>query len=98
VIQGIVSPEIIDVFRLAPVLSVEMVIISRCASDPEYVSNIARFLFSQNRLNVAISRARSKVVITASEGILSCIPTDFNELLFQIKFYNLLKHAQEVLC
>jgi hypothetical protein len=88
---------IVDTVERVQGLTVELVMISMCASDPEYVSSIARFLFSPNRLNVAISRARSKVVITASDGALSCIPADFNGLLFQSKFKDLLSQAQAML-
>ena len=44
----------------------EMVVISLTSSSPRYLSRLAGFLFSPNRLNVAISRARTKVVLLGS--------------------------------
>jgi superfamily I DNA and/or RNA helicase len=52
-----------------------------CTSDPEYASEAGNFIFSPNRLNVAVSRARSKVAIFASEGVLDALPTDYEGLL-----------------
>ena len=44
----------------------ELVVISLTSSQLTYMARLAGFLFNPNRLNVAISRARTKVVILAS--------------------------------
>ncbi len=48
----------------------EAVILSLTSSQPGYLSRLAGFLFNPNRLNVAISRARSKVVLLGSKKAL----------------------------
>ena len=48
----------------------EMVIISLTSSKPAYLARLAGFLFEPNRLNVAISRARTKVVLIGSRKAL----------------------------
>lgn len=68
---------IVDTVERVQGLTVELVIISMCTTDPEYASETASFIFSPNRLNVAVSRARTKVVIFASESILDALPTDY---------------------
>jgi DNA replication ATP-dependent helicase Dna2 len=47
----------------------DVVIISLTASDPEYLRKRADFLFSTNRLNVAISRARTKCIVLGSRSV-----------------------------
>lgn len=46
---------------------VEMIIISFSASDPLYISQQKEFLFDYHRLNVMVSRAKTKVVMLMSE-------------------------------
>lgn len=48
---------------------VEMIILSFAVSDTAYYSQIKDFLLNRNRLNVMISRAKTKVVILASQQI-----------------------------
>ena len=48
---------------------VDMIILSFAVSDKDYFDKINDFLLNPNRLNVMISRAKTKVVILASEVI-----------------------------
>jgi uncharacterized protein len=50
-------------------LEAPVVIISMCASSVEDVPRGLEFLMNPNRLNVAISRARSLVILVCSEGL-----------------------------
>jgi len=53
--------------------------ISATASDPDYVRSESEFLLNPNRLNVAMSRMKKKLVIIASESIFRVTPTDADE-------------------
>jgi superfamily I DNA and/or RNA helicase len=48
---------------------VECIILSFASSDEDYIETVRGFLFNPNRLNVMISRAKTKVVICACEYI-----------------------------
>ncbi|MCB9869065.1 MAG: AAA family ATPase [Planctomycetes bacterium] len=58
----------------------EVVLVSLAVGDPDGSSHRASFFFSTNRLNVAISRARAKVVLVASEGAFRGLPMDIDSL------------------
>lgn len=49
----------------------EVVIVSMTTSSGDYMPRFVDFLFSKNRLNVAISRARSLAIVVASPNLLS---------------------------
>ena len=46
-----------------------MIILSFAVTDKDYFNKIKDFLLNPNRLNVMISRAKTKVVILGSEEI-----------------------------
>lgn len=48
---------------------VDCIILTFASSDKEYIETIRGFLFNRNRLNVMISRAKTKVIIIASEVV-----------------------------
>ena len=54
----------------------DLIIISATASDPEFVLSEARFLLNPNRLNVAFSRPRKKLIVIGSTTIFRLIPPD----------------------
>ncbi|MEN9667021.1 MAG: ATP-dependent RecD-like helicase, partial [Planctomycetota bacterium] len=72
---------IVDTVERVQGLTVDLVAISLAASDPDFVSEVAGFLFSPNRLNVAISRARTKVVVACSPTLLEAMPADYAAFL-----------------
>lgn len=49
----------------------EVVIVSMATSGEEYLPRNIDFLYSKNRLNVALSRARSLAILVASPGLMS---------------------------
>lgn len=55
-----------------------MIIVSATASDPDYVRNEADFLLNLNRLNVAISRPRKKLIVIASRSIVDLLTSDLD--------------------
>lgn len=54
----------------------DVVLLSYCVADPEFAVAEAEFIFSPERLNVAITRARSKLIVLVSRRLLAAIPTD----------------------
>ncbi|MGD6806285.1 MAG: DEAD/DEAH box helicase [Candidatus Bathyarchaeia archaeon] len=54
----------------------DFIIISSCVSDPDYVRSESEFLLNLNRINVAISRMKQKLVIVASRSIFEFMPQD----------------------
>jgi hypothetical protein len=54
----------------------EFIIISATVSDPDYVRSESDFLLNMNRLNVAISRMKKKLVIVASKSVFQFMPQD----------------------
>lgn len=62
-----------------PSLVVRVDQLSATASDPDYVRSEAEFLLNPNRLNVAMSRMKKKLVIVASESVFEVTPPDADE-------------------
>jgi len=54
----------------------DFIIISSCVSDPDYVRTESEFLLNLNRINVAISRMKKKLIIVASRSIFEFMPQD----------------------
>jgi uncharacterized protein len=54
----------------------DFIIISSTVSDPDYVRGESDFLLNMNRLNVAVSRMKKKLVIVASKSIFQFMPQD----------------------
>ncbi len=54
----------------------EVIIVSATASDPDYVLAEAEFLLNPNRLNVALSRPRKKLIVVASAVVFQFLSAD----------------------
>jgi len=54
----------------------DFIIIASTVSDPDYVRSESDFLLNLNRINVAISRMKKKLVIVASRSIFEFMPQD----------------------
>ncbi len=71
----------------------EAILISAVESDPEFLSASAAFLLDPRRLNVALSRAKKKLILIASHSIFELLPTD-DALFGHAQFWkNLLRRA-----
>jgi len=74
----------------------EVIIYSFTASDPAFIRKLHTFLFQQARLNVAVTRAKTKVILIHSKGLLrqarKLAPYDESASLF----LSLLDQAQSV--
>lgn len=65
----------------------EMIIISLCSTDYQYISSIADFFFQAERLNVAITRPQTKLILVGPEISSSFLQESNDE--------NLLKRVEE---
>lgn len=65
---------IIDTVERVQGLTVEIVVMSVCSSEKEYIASNSEFLFSPNRMNVAISRARTKAIVVSSPNVFDVTP------------------------
>ncbi len=56
----------------------DVIIVSATASDPDYVLGEADFLLNLNRLNVALSRPRKKLIVVASRSVVDLLTSDLD--------------------
>ncbi len=82
--RGIVKNLLFDGYENVRVDTVErfqggegdFIIISSTVSDPDYIRTESDFLLNLNRINVAISRMKKKLVVVASRSIFEFMPQD----------------------
>lgn len=77
---------VVDTVERLQGASVEVVLVSYAANQPDYLAGIRRFLLSPNRLNVALSRARSKAIFFVSDNLLLLPHTDIFAELSQLGY------------
>jgi len=59
----------------------DLIIASLTASDPDHLSGVqAEFFFSPRRLNVTLTRARTKLVVVASRHLFRALPRNLEQL------------------
>lgn len=54
----------------------DLMVLSSTVSDPDHLSKEEEFILSENRLNVALSRMKRKLIVVASESIFELVPQD----------------------
>ncbi len=86
---------IVDTVERVQGATVDLVIFSFCASQSDYVSSLSNFLFSPNRLNVALSRARRKSVFLSSPDIFNVLPLEHKGIIGRNTCRKLLEHADD---
>lgn len=74
----------------------EAVLVSLAAGDPHSLRDRSKFFFSANRINVALSRARTKAVLVASDGAFRALPMDPESLAVASLFKELRARLPEV--
>ena len=58
----------------------DAIILSYCVADAEFAVAEADFIFAPERLNVAITRARSKLILLVSRRLLDAVPGDQEQM------------------
>jgi DNA replication ATP-dependent helicase Dna2 len=75
----------------------EMVVVSLAASDPDYLGGeAAAFFYSGNRLNVTLTRARTKLIIVASPLAFAAFPRTLSGLADVERFRRLVRELPSV--
>jgi len=69
----------------------DVIVVSATASDPGYLRAEAAFLFNRNRLNVAISRPRRKLIVLAARSVF-CLLTDDLDLFEHLLLWKFLRY------
>ena len=67
-----------------------------CVSDPEFAQHEPNFLYQPNRLNVGITRARSKLIFIVSKNILQPMLREDEDVENLSSFRRLIFSAQEL--
>lgn len=57
----------------------DMIVVSGTVSDPDYVRREADFILSPNRLNVAMSRMKKKLVLVVPRSLIDFVPSDSDQ-------------------
>ncbi|POF32613.1 AAA domain-containing protein [Roseibium marinum] len=58
----------------------DAVVLSYCVADAEFALAEADFIFAPERLNVAITRARAKLIVLVSRRLLEAVPADQEQM------------------
>jgi uncharacterized protein len=69
----------------------DTIFVSATASDSDYVRAESDFLLNPNRLNVALSRMKQKLIVIASESVFQVIPanaSDYDEAVIWKRLYS----------
>lgn len=74
----------------------EAVIVSLACSEPEYAAREAAFFFSPNRLNVTLTRARTKLIIAMSPRLIEALPSALEDLAHSSLFARLYRELPKV--
>lgn len=74
----------------------ELVVLSLAASDRDALSARARFFFEPGRLNVSLTRARTKCIVVASRHVFRARPHDLEELMRVARFKRLRQEISAV--
>lgn len=58
----------------------DAILLSYCVADPEFAVAEADFIFAPERLNVAVTRARKKLIVIISRRLLDAVPTEQEQM------------------
>lgn len=74
----------------------DCIVYSMCVSDPEFAKNEGGFLFSPERLNVAITRARSKLILVLNRNLLNVKLTEDEQIEALASFRSLVFSGESI--
>lgn len=94
-LDGVVDPSNIDTVDSFQGSEKNAIIVSGTVSDPDYVRKESQFILSSNRLNVALSRMKKKLVVVVSESLVNFIPNDPEEYTDSRLWKKLYNHVEQ---
>ncbi len=71
----------------------EVILFSMTTASPTFAAELAGFFFQEQRLNVTITRPRTKLIIVGSSAVLQALPNDPEEQAAVELFRDLLQHC-----
>jgi len=74
----------------------DVILLSLVSNDVSFLANIIDFYFQPERLNVSITRARKKLIILASEDLLTMSVADQQAQQKIVQLQDLLKHCYRI--
>jgi DNA replication ATP-dependent helicase Dna2 len=74
----------------------EVILLSLAVGDPAASEARGTFFLTRNRLNVALSRARSKAIVIGSIGAFRALPMDPEGLAAASVLKSLLDHVKQI--
>ena len=99
--QGLFSSKsiVIDTVERMQGQEREMIILSMCSTDEQFIQSITEFLLQPQRLNVAITRPMTKLIIIGPElsHSTTLYPQDKRRRAYIDAYHSLLQHAHHVL-
>ena len=87
---------LIDTVERAQGQEREVIIVSLTSSDPDYASTLAGFLLGDERLNVAVSRARTKCVLLMSPQLLAVRSENLDHLRLLNRLHRMVRELPVV--
>lgn len=87
---------LIDTVERAQGQEREVILVSLTSSDPDYVAGIAGFLLSEERLNVAVTRARTKCVLLMSPQLLQVRSANLDHLRLLNRLHRMVRELPVV--
>ncbi|WP_269522414.1 DEAD/DEAH box helicase [Coraliomargarita parva] len=94
--SSMLSEVVIDTVERMQGQEREVIIISCVSNEPSFIRAVAEFLFLPSRLNVAVTRARSKVILIASDSLLD-VDSMQNQVEEALMVWQNLKASAEVI-
>lgn len=73
----------------------ELIIVGSTVSDPSTLANEDEFILSPNRINVAMSRMKTGLIVVVSKSLLDLIPNDIDTYERSYIWKSLWKHASK---
>lgn len=73
----------------------ELIVVGSTVSDPSTLANEDEFILSPNRINVAMSRMKTGLVVVVSKSLLDLIPNDIDTYERSYIWKSLWKHASK---